>query len=211
MNSSFSISSIQSWSIVLLGTIIIVPILWALWKIYLEYTESFPYGKLIHLGKLNFSVPPWWKTNDSDSDSDSDTKTEFKKENAWEFTRPETNYGFKASFLHFDSTENLVELANRSLLNELIVFDKSAEYTNDSHKIFLHNNIIEKISDSYRMEGLATFNEEKRIYLDWIFFRLNEEIKTTYSFRYQSSVLAGTVEGPFFERVLHSISLEKTL
>ncbi len=159
---------------------------------YLDEAQYF----LFH--KLNLPIPKWW--------------TQIKKEKTlWIFERSDTHYDWYASFelLDFDETP-IAQLAINYLTEQKVKLDPppEAQIEENSSHLFKDKTLASAVSEFIRIEGTATQDEQERIYIDLILFKFENQI---YRFKSQSSVLNGSVEGPYFEEAISLIKIKDSL
>ena len=133
---------------------------------------------VFQLKELFFNTPAWWSV--------------FKQEqHSIQFHRSDTKYDWKAT-CEFLSTKqaDLEKFVIQKLNQENILFDIEATD-------------ITQNTNSLRIEGSATKNNEKRLYLD--VYLLRNDSSGLYYFENRSSILNGCVEGPYFEELIKSI------
>jgi len=130
------------------------------------------------LKDLFFNTPAWWTVLN-------------ENQNSIQFHRTDTNYDWKATCQLLKTQEkNLQKFAIEKLNQEKILFD-------------LECTDITTEDNSLRIEGTATKDDEKRLYLDIYLVQNNKN--DLYYFESRSSILNGCVEGPYFEELIKSI------
>ena len=143
-------------------------------RAYRENARSF------RLGCFHFSTPPWWNVQ-----SHGKEKILFTTSSGWGGT-------FLALPPH---RETLRQGLARHVGQQQIVFDDP--------KVSNPSPVVTESVQILRMEGTATEKEETRIYLDIFLMECLKTGQRLYG-ESKSSVLGGTLEGPWFEECLNS-------
>jgi len=187
---NFPWERLLEWS-VLVG--LIVGLIWAAKSIMREKNsfldESYPF----QWGKITLPIARWW------------TKKILHPSEII-FYRADTHYEWKSHFLILEQAIeekiSLQEVEQQWENSNQILFDEhETTQTIRSSDLFQNTQINEQMEAFIRKEGTATKAEVERLYVDIIFFRLKNDTKT-YQCSSISSVLNGSVEGPFFEESL---------
>lgn len=147
--------------------------------------------------RLKLRIPTWWTLTES-----SDHKVRFE--------RTDTRYDWFATFEYFPETEakGLPEILEEKLNLEGIEFDKDVQFETDSRVLFRDSKVQEYFQEVIRVEGTASQKVVDRIYYD-IYIVRGLDDKGHFIFESRSSVLNGSVEGPYFEEGLSELSLEE--
>lgn len=145
---------------------------------------------LITFGSLQIPIPNWW------------TLTQIN-DNEIHFHRSDTYYNWLAKFQYKNETEplELTEHLENKLDAEKIEFDPSVTIGTDPRHIIQDQSIAVQFPETIRIEGSATKDGNERVFLDWVFLRKENE-NSYFLFESNSSVLNGSLEGPFFEEAL---------
>lgn len=148
----------------------------------------------VQFGNLSLMIPSWW------------TITE-QAEHFLKFERSDTYYEWFSVFEYIPNHHNktLPDLLEEKLNLEKIEFDQDVTFETDSRVVFRDSKIQEHFQEMIRVEGTATQNIVDRIYYDIFIMRgLNET--GYFIFVSWSSVLNGSLEGPYFEESLAELS-----
>jgi hypothetical protein len=97
------------------------------------------------------------------------------------------------------------DLLEDKLNLENIEFDMDVAFETDSRVLFRDSEIQEHFQEIIRVEGRASQNVIDRIYYD-IYIMRSQDDNGYFLFESWSSVLNGSVEGPFFEESLSELS-----
>ena len=155
----------------------------------------------LNFGPLTLPVPRWW----------TQTAQELTPSgHSWiRFERTDTRYDWHATF-HFipGNKEVLLEKLLEEKLNlEEIEYDQEdVQIETDSRVLFRDDHSKMHFQEVIRVEGMATQIITERIYYDIYLIRGLEE-DGYYLFESRSSVLNGSLEGPFFEECISELRL----
>lgn len=144
----------------------------------------------VTFGRLMLMIPRWWSITE-------------QTENHLRFERTDTRYDWYSLYQYYPDSESLPlpDLLERKLNLEKIEFDSDVAFETDSRVVFRDDKIQEHFQEMIRVEGMATQNIVDRIYYDIFLMRaLNDQ--GYFIFESLSSVLNGSVEGPYFEESL---------
>lgn len=127
------------------------------------------------------------------------------------FHRADTFYEWEAIFqLHPNSSMTLTNFLSEHLEQKKIQMDEDVTITEEASYLFTDAAVLKHVSEFLRIEGTATVNQVDRAYYDLILLKTPDH--SIYEFRSESSVLNGSVEGPYFEeslkRIKHSSSVK---
>lgn len=150
---------------------------------------------LVTFGNLSLMIPAWW------------TITE-QTPNSLKFERTDTHYNWYARFQYFPDHEekSMPQLLEEKLNFEVIEFDMDVVFETDSRVLFRDEKVQEQFQEIIRVEGKGSQNAMDRIYYDiYITRRLDDP--GYFIFESRSSVLNGSLEGPYFEESLSELSL----
>ena len=150
---------------------------------------------LVLFGRLSLMIANWW------------TITE-QSENKLRFERTDTRYDWYATFSYFPAHEDktLPQLLEDKLNLENIEFDEDVVFETDSRVLFRDSRVQEYFQEVIRVEGKGSQNVVDRIYYDIYIMRAQNE-PGYFIFESWSSVLNGSLEGPYFEESLSELSL----
>jgi hypothetical protein len=148
----------------------------------------------VRFGDLALMIPNWW------------TLTE-QSPMQLKFERTDTRYNWYAVFSFFPEHEgkDLPKILEEKLNLEKVEFDSDVVFETDSRVLFRDSEIQEQFQEVIRVEGMGTQNIVDRIYYDiYLMRRLDEQ--GYFLFESRSSVLNGSLEGPYFEESLSELS-----
>lgn len=148
----------------------------------------------VQFGDLGLMIPNWW------------TLTE-QSPSQLKFERTDTYYNWYALYCYISDHEekDLPKLLEEKLNREAIEFDPDVIFETDSRILFRDPLIQEQFQEIIRIEGKATQNAIDRIYCD-IYLMRRLEGRGYFLFESRSSVLNGSLEGPYFEESLSELS-----
>ncbi len=148
----------------------------------------------LRFGGLSFMIANWWTIVS-------------QTESCMRFERTDTHYDWVATFTYFPDHggKTLPQLLEDKLNLEGIEFDEDVVFETDSRVLFRDTAIQEYFQEVIRVEGKGTQNVINRIYYD-IYFARPLEDKGYFIFESWSSVLSGSLEGPFFEETMAELS-----
>lgn len=156
-------------------------------------------GQLLQFALFEILVPPWWGIM-----SDQPSKIEF--------VRKDTRYEWKAGLEWIqkpkDSFFSLESFLEKKLTQWEVVFDPQPLRMHSPEIIFYDQHIAENIVAAVRIEGMATQEQSNRIYLDVFLIQLKDAYEHLLLATSMSSVLNGSIEGPYFEDVLKRIRIK---
>jgi hypothetical protein len=148
----------------------------------------------VQFGDLSLMIANWWTLTEQ-----SPTRLKFE--------RTDTHYNWYSLFTYFPDHEDkdLPLILEEKLNLEGLEFDKDVVFETDSRVLFRNDKIQERFQEIIRVEGHATQNTVDRVYYDIYLTRgLND--KGYFIFESRSSILNGSVEGPYFEESLSELS-----
>ncbi|MGE3609236.1 MAG: hypothetical protein AB7I27_06575 [Bacteriovoracaceae bacterium] len=148
----------------------------------------------VQFGNFKLMIPAWWTLTEQSS-------TRLK------FERTDTRYDWFSTFEYFPDHQDktLPKLLEEKLDLEKIEFDQDVTFETDSRVVFRDSKIQEHFQEMIRVEGMATQNIVDRIYYDIFIMRgLNDS--GYFMFVSWSSVLNGSLEGPYFEESMAELS-----
>lgn len=144
----------------------------------------------VTFGELKLQIPKWWSITE-------------QSERRLRFERTDTRYDWYAVYEYYPKSQQLPlpDILKEKLNLEGIEFDDDVVFETDSRVIFRDSDIQREFQEVIRVEGKATQNVVDRIYYDiYLTRRLKDE--GYFIFESRSSVLNGSVEGPYFEESL---------
>ena len=139
--------------------------------------------------KIEIPIPNWWGL----------TK---KEANYLRYERTDTRYDWFATYEYLSSKLPVPELIIEKLQSEKIKMDPEAVIEERSAHLFRNEELLSQIYQMSRIEGMATHDEQDRLYYDIVILKLEGDLDNYYQFISRSSVLNGAIEGPFFEEAL---------
>lgn len=145
----------------------------------------------VSFGNLVLMIPRWWTITEQ-----SDQRLRFE--------RTDTRYDWFATFEYFPSTDDplpLPQVLEQKLNLDEIEFDEDVTFETDSRVVFRDSKIQEHFQEMIRVEGKGSQRVVERIYYD-IFLLRGLGDQGHFIFESWSSVLNGSLEGPFFEESL---------
>jgi hypothetical protein len=148
----------------------------------------------VQFGDLSLMIPKWWTLTAQSTQQ-------------LKFERTDTHYNWYCLFTYFPDHQqkDLPKLLEEKLNQETIEFDKEVVFETDSRVLFRDDEVQKEFQEIIRVEGTASQNVENRIYYDiYLMRRLNDQ--GYFIFESRSSVLNGSVEGPYFEESLSELS-----
>jgi hypothetical protein len=172
---------ILEWSILIS---FLVGLYWAAKKIVEEKQTFSDTSYPFTWGRLELLIANWWARDNN------------------RFFRADTKYEWEATFQILNTNLTPAEYLKNWELEQKIVFDEfetiSSIQSSDLFKLIELNTEIEHF---VRQEGTATKDQIERMYVDVVLFRFKNE-SDLYFASSISSVLNGSLEGPFFEESL---------
>lgn len=160
--------------------------------IYQEKSHFKDDSKSYNLLYYRLFVPYWWTLVKQDT-------------NFLEFARTDTRYDWYGKYILKKLPPlPLPELLENYLQEKNIILDNDDRKITHTEHGLVKTKLNENIECLYRVEGTGTEAETERVYFDVCFLKdkRHEEILICES---RSSVLNGSVEGPFFEETLKFI------
>jgi hypothetical protein len=173
------------WSLVILG---LLGLLYAAFTIKNEKKTFKDESYLIKFGQIQIPIPNWWTQ-------------ETKSPTHLLFYRSDTRYAWEAHFHFIDEETALTQALENYVQKNKIVFDPDVLIETNSHHFIQNQALADSFTEAIRVEGTATQNVEDRMYIDLVLIRKNNE-KGYFLFTSLSSVLNGSVEGPYFEEAI---------
>jgi hypothetical protein len=171
--------------------------LYTLWIVRQESSTFIEESYLITFGRLSLPIPTWWSIT--------------KQENGLiEFKRTDTRYDWYArfEFIPGDVNISLPDILHAKIEAEELDYDKDdVVIETEARHLFKDEATQKHFVEVIRVEGKASQRIEERVYLDVYLFR-NKAEGGHYICESRSSVLNGSVEGPFFEECLSLMKLE---
>jgi hypothetical protein len=160
------------------------------WVVWREKSVALNNSVKHQLHRLNFSVPSWWSIKDSAQDY-------------LQFHRADTRYDWTC---HIERLSSVIELKNGEDLAE--IFRHHMELQKVQFDVEEFSLFIDDKSSPWivRAEGTATENFSNRLYLE-VALLYSVDQKDLYYLHSKSSVLSGSVEGPYFQTLLENIIL----
>jgi hypothetical protein len=148
----------------------------------------------VQFEKLSLMIPNWWTIVE-------------QTPSLLRFERTDTRYDWRALFAYIPNHQNksMPDLLEDKLNLENIEFDMDVAFETDSRVLFRDSEIQEHFQEIIRVEGRASQNVIDRIYYD-IYIMRSQDDNGYFLFESWSSVLNGSVEGPFFEESLSELS-----
>lgn len=148
----------------------------------------------VTFGGLSLMIANWWTIVDQTPET-------------LRFERTDTRYDWYATFRYFPQHEEktLPKLLEEKLDLEQIEFDEDVTFETDSRVLFRDSEIQEYFQEVIRVEGKGSQNVVDRVYYDIYIMRAQNE-PGYFIFESWSSVLNGSLEGPFFEESLAELS-----
>lgn len=149
---------------------------------------------LLTFGKLRLMIPQWWSIEE-------------QNDHFIKFVRTDTRYDWYANYRYVSADARPLPAILEDLLNQQkIEFDEDVVFQTDSRVLFRDSQVQEEFQEVIRVEGTASEDVEERIYYDIYLVR---QLNTNgyFLFESKSSVLNGSVEGPYFEESLSELEL----
>lgn len=181
---------IFEWSLLI---IILIALTYSAYIIKNEKNVAINTGVKIEFGGLEFIIPRWWTQVSEDLG-----KLIFK--------RTDTHYEWQATFVELDESFNHLSLQNcfeKYAISQNLIFDEENAIIKVPNEILSFKNLD---VEALRIEGTATQESERRVYIDLVFFKNESKIFLLES---KSSILNGLLEGPFFEEMIFNIKKPK--
>lgn len=184
----------QHWLDWLILLIIMLGAFYTLHIIGQEKTTFRQESYLVSFGALKLMIPQWWSITE-------------QSEHHLKFERTDTRYSWYANFKFFEQDARPLPQILEELLNQQkIEFDQDVTFETDSRVLFRDPRIQEEFQEVIRVEGMACEDIEERIYYDiYLVRQLNAE--NYFLFESKSSILNGSLEGPYFEESLSELEL----
>ena len=150
---------------------------------------------LVTFDHLKLMIPNWWSITQQD-------------ELFLRFERTDTRYDWYAQFRYIpEDSRPLPDILKDVLNAQKIEFDEDVVFETDSRVLFRDSRVQQEFQEIIRVEGKASQDVEERIYYD-IYLTRRLEDSGYFVFESKSSVLNGSVEGPYFEESLSELELE---
>lgn len=151
----------------------------------------------LRFGGLSLMIANWWTIVE-------------QTEQKLRFERTDTHYDWYAVFTYLPDHHNktLPQLLEEKLNLEQIEFDQDVVFETDSRVLFRDSEIQEYFQEVIRVEGKGSQSVTERIYYD-IYIMRSQDDAGYFVFESWSSVLNGSLEGPFFEESLSELSFTK--
>lgn len=150
---------------------------------------------LVSFGKLKLMIPQWWSIEE-------------QKDHLIKFVRTDTRYDWYANYMFLSQDpRTLPEILEDVLNRQKIEFDEDVVFQTDSRVLFRDSKVQETFQEVIRVEGMASEDVEDRIYYD-IYLMRELGTNNCFLFESKSSVLNGSVEGPYFEESLSELELD---
>jgi hypothetical protein len=149
---------------------------------------------LVTFGELKLMIPNWWSITKQETLS-------------LKFERTDTRYDWYAQYSYIpDDLRPLPDILKDILDAQKIEFDEDVVFETDSRVLFRDSKVQKELQEVIRVEGKASQDIEERIYYD-IYLARKLENPGYFVFESKSSVLNGSVEGPYFEESLSELEL----
>jgi len=162
-------------------------ILWVIWR----EKEVVANNSIKHqLHRLNFKTPSWWTIKETAQDY-------------LQFHRADTRYDWTC---HIERISSNISLKNGEELAEIFRHHmelQKVQFDVEEFSLFIDDQVSPWI---VRADGTATENFTNRLYLEVALLYSNEQ-KDLYYLHSKSSVLNGSVEGPYFQTLLEELIL----
>ena len=167
-----------------------------------EEKKAFQESSLpFRFGPFTFCLPSWWQPL-------------LKNRRECSFSNPKSKHHWRATlFLRDDphpleSDEEFIQIGLSFLKEREIEFDPKEWITQSTKDLSKHPALAQHCLRIFRLEGSATLKGTERRYID--LFGIKELNKEGHLLAIsESGILSGVVEGPYFEEVMLSFSLEK--
>ena len=149
---------------------------------------------LVQFGNLALMIPNWWTIVQ-------------QSDNHLRFERTDSRYDWYAVFTYLPDHQGkgLPQLLEEKFNAEIIEFDPEVTFETDSRVLFRDSQIQEYFQEIIRVEGTASQDVEDRIYYD-IYLMRSQDDQGYFIFESWSSILNGSLEGPYFEESLSELS-----
>lgn len=149
---------------------------------------------LVSFGPLQLMIPKWWSIEE-------------QNDHLIKFVRTDTRYDWYANYQFVQQDSRPLPQILEELLNQQnIEFDADVVFQTDSRVLFRDARVQEQFQEVIRVEGTASEDVEERIYYD-IYLVRQLHSDSYFLFESKSSVLNGSVEGPYFEESLSELEL----
>lgn len=187
-----------SWLILI---IIVAFLIYAAIAIAKEKDYYLKNAKLFDLGEMQAFVPPWWSLVE-------------KSETKLKFERKDERFDWNCQIEEFCPTspadaklilQEHIEKLKIELDSEEIIHHLHHQWANLSHLCAQEIKTRQSWSFS-RIEGIGTQDGEHRVYLD-LSILINPNQTKAWSITGISSILNGSVEGPYVEEVVNNLKL----
>lgn len=152
---------------------------------------------IIGFGTLRLMIPQWWTITE---------QTDY----FIKFERTDTRYDWYATYQFFSQDPRpLPEILEELLNRQSIEFDSDVTFETDSRVLFRDSLVQKEFQEVIRVEGMASEDIQERIYYD-VYLARPLNTQDYFLFESKSSVLNGSVEGPYFEESLSELELESS-
>jgi hypothetical protein len=154
-------------------------------------------AKFINFKDLTIPIPKWWTTT-------------LREENKLRFERTDTRYDWYSEFIYVENDlRSSAEILVEHLQKQEIKMDPQPDaiLSEVSEYLIKDKEAADRLSDFSRIEGMGTQGGQERLYYDLIICKREDE-NGYYQFLSHSSVLNGSVEGPYFEEALSLLKLK---
>lgn len=154
----------------------------------------------LEFGPLTLPVPRWWTQVDQKLEDDG---------NSWiRFERTDTRYDWFATFYYIHGGADIPlekHLENKLNLEDIHYDEGEVQIETDSRVLFRDPFTKSHFQEVIRVEGMATQKIVDRIYYDIYLARGLGDENGYFIFESRSSVLNGSLEGPFFEECISEL------
>lgn len=152
---------------------------------------------IVSFGTLKLMIPQWWSISE-------------QTDHLIKFVRTDTRYDWYANYVFLpEDSRTLPDILKDVLNRQKIEFDQDVVFETDSRVLFRDSRVQEKFQEVIRVEGMASEDVEERIYYD-IYLMRELGTNNCFLFESKSSVLNGSVEGPYFEESLSELELDSS-
>lgn len=144
-------------------------------------------------------IPKWWHPS-------------IQEAQLLHFYRADTHYDWYAEFCMIEASPQtlLHQYVQAYWKNADIIFDEDVIKTTQADYVLKNVDLVAQIQSFIRLEGTATEKEIERIYLDSCWIQLKRNPSQIYHFYSLSSVLSGSIEGPYFEEILKNLAMKNS-
>lgn len=165
------------------------------------YVEN---AKEFELKNFLFFLPSWWTNTTESYDKDPATQAVFE--------RTDTRYDWRADLEWFENSEELqIKSLDEILVSKLqelqLIFDPEESVIDIPTSFEEFIPYKEGRIDIIHIEGTATEDVSERVYFDC--YLIKDNINEAYLLaKSRSSILNGSVEGPYFEEVMRTFEFQ---